>query len=159
MTSILSPELSNGYRALRLGVNDVALGQAAFQLMADVFDEREQLLSDAYVAHLLARPEFWAIAALQGDQVVGAATAHVLPMTKSEQPELMLYDIAVSAEHQRRGVGRLLVGYLRELATQHEIGDVFVLADNDDSHALDFYRALGGAASAVTLFAFRARET
>jgi aminoglycoside 3-N-acetyltransferase I len=29
-----------------------------------------------------------------------------------------------------------------------------VLADDEDQHALDFYRALGGAASPVTMFDF-----
>jgi aminoglycoside 3-N-acetyltransferase I len=32
--------------------------------------------------------------------------------------------------------------------------EVFVPADNDDQHALDFYRALGGSPSSVTFFTF-----
>jgi aminoglycoside 3-N-acetyltransferase I len=31
---------------------------------------------------------------------------------------------------------------------------VFVPADNGDTHALDFYRALGATASPVTMFVF-----
>jgi aminoglycoside 3-N-acetyltransferase I len=35
------------------------------------------------------------------------------------------------------------------------IGEQFVVADNEDEHALDFYRALGAVPSAVTMFEFR----
>jgi aminoglycoside 3-N-acetyltransferase I len=31
---------------------------------------------------------------------------------------------------------------------------LFVAADDEDTHALDFYRALGGAGAAVTMFTF-----
>jgi aminoglycoside 3-N-acetyltransferase I len=41
---------------------------------------------------------------------------------------------------------------LRDEAAAAGIKEVFVLADNEDVHALDFYRALGGRASQVTLF-------
>jgi len=51
-------------------------------------------------------------------------------------------------------VGRHLVTELRNSAAASGIANVFVAADNDDVHALDFYRALGGTASPVTLFAF-----
>jgi aminoglycoside 3-N-acetyltransferase I len=60
----------------------------------------------------------------------------------------------VIRDHQRRSVGRLLVTRLRELARDEGIDDIFVAADNEDTHALEFYRALGGVASAVTIFSF-----
>jgi aminoglycoside 3-N-acetyltransferase I len=43
---------------------------------------------------------------------------------------------------------------LRNSAAESGVVNVFVAADNDDVHALDFYRALGGNASPVTLFTF-----
>ena len=94
------------------------------------------------------------MAAFIGEEIVGGATAHTLPMTKSEAPELFLYDIAVRSDQQRKGIGRSLVTALCEQAREAGILDVFVFADNDDLHALDFYRALGGMPSAVTSFAF-----
>jgi aminoglycoside 3-N-acetyltransferase I len=65
-----------------------------------------------------------------------------------------VYDIAVHPDQQRQGVGRQLVDALRDEAARAGIVDVFVLADNDDLHALDFYRALGARADAVTMFSF-----
>jgi aminoglycoside 3-N-acetyltransferase I len=122
-------------------------------LRADFFGEPHEPRDDASLDELLARPDFWALGAADDEsQLLGGLTAHQLPMTHHAGSALFIYDIAVQAEHQRRGIGRLLVATLRELAAQHGIDDVFVLADNEDQHALDFYRALGGAAAPVTMF-------
>jgi aminoglycoside 3-N-acetyltransferase I len=43
---------------------------------------------------------------------------------------------------------------LCEAAAAMGIDEVFAAADNDDRHALDFYRALGGSPSPVTFFLF-----
>ena len=47
---------------------------------------------------------------------------------------------------------RSLIAALKDEARDIGIEEAFVLADNEDVHALDFYRALGGRASQVTLF-------
>jgi aminoglycoside 3-N-acetyltransferase I len=158
-------------RSRRLTTGDRELARALFSLMAEVFEEEPRPLSDGYLDRLLARDEFWAIAAFEsaggdrgnrgnrGNRIVGGITAHTLPMTRAETSELFIYDVAVHPAHQRKGVGRQLVTELRERATAAGIRDLFVPADNDDLHALDFYRALGGAASGVTFFTFADPDT
>ncbi len=146
-------------RTKRLTSDDVVLARQVFLLMAEVFAEGGEPLDDAYLDRLLRREDFWAIAALAGDEVIGGITAHALPMTRSAATELFIYDLAVRADHQRKGVGRRLVTVLREEAASHGIHDVFVPADNEDTHALDFYRALGGSPAAVTIFTFTAPES
>ncbi len=140
----------------RLASTDLALAHQMFAMMADVFDEGSSPLSDRYVEALLARPELWVIAALRDGQVIGGLTAHTLPMTRAEVSELFIYDLAVRADHQRQGVGRALVAELRRAGAAAGVTDAFVPADNDDVHALDFYRAIGGEPGAVTIFSFRA---
>jgi aminoglycoside 3-N-acetyltransferase I len=139
-------------KTLRLGAGDVRVARAMFSMMAATFAEPGGELSDEYVADLLSRPGFWAIVALDGDEVVGCVTAHALPMTREQASELFIYDIAVRPDRQRRGVGRSLVGHLRRAAAAEEIGAVFVAADREDDHAIDFYRALGGEESPVAFF-------
>ena len=122
--------------------------------MADVFGERHVPLSAEYVAGLLARHDFWALAAFNDNEILGGLTAHALPMTRRETTELFVYDLAVKAEHRRKGVGRALIAALRALAAREAIDVVFVPADNEDTDALDFYRAVGGAPESVTSFTF-----
>ena len=145
-------------RTKRLQPGDRDLARVLFALMADVFEETCEVLSDRYLDQLLAREDFWALAAFDGDQIIGGITAHRLPMTRTETAEMFIYDLAVRRDHQRTGVGRHLVADLREKAAARGIENLFVAADNVDLHALDFYRALGGAASPVTLFAFAHRS-
>ena len=122
--------------------------------MAEVFGETHAPLSDAYVAALLARPDFWGFAATHAGRVVGGLTAHTLMMTAYEGAEVFLYDIAVASDQQRRGIGHQLVDALRREASSQGISTMFVPADDDDTHALRFYAALGGKPSKVTLFEF-----
>lgn len=141
-------------RVRRLAAGDRELARRTFTLMAEAFDEPHGPLSDGYLDRLLGRADFWAVAALAGGDVVGGVTAHTLPMTRAETSELFVFDIAVRADRRRTGVGRQLMAGLRRAAADVGIRDVFVPADDDDLHALDFYRALGGVPSPVTIFTF-----
>lgn len=138
----------------RLGPHDLSLAAATFSLMDGVFEAPPANLSPAYLTRLLARDDFVAFVAVDGDTPVGGATAHALPMTRRESTELFLYDIAVSAAHQRRGIGRALLDALRAHATAAGYSTLFVPADVEDTHALDFYRALGGQEAPVSIFAW-----
>jgi ribosomal protein S18 acetylase RimI-like enzyme/predicted enzyme related to lactoylglutathione lyase len=138
----------------RLRGGDRALARETFSLMAQVFETDTEPLSDPYIDGLLRRPDFWVVAASVNGQVVGGLTAHTLAMTVYEGSEIFLYDIAVSEAFQRRGIGRQLVASLLDGARAAGVKTVFVPADDDDTHALDFYRALNGAPLAVTMFDF-----
>lgn len=85
---------------------------------------------------------------------IGGLTAHELPMTRAETAELLIYDLAVQADQQRRGVGRALVQQPLAHTDAADIGEVWVPAENEDTHALEFYRRTGGAAQAVTTFTY-----
>jgi aminoglycoside 3-N-acetyltransferase I len=149
--------VGSDYRVARLVAGDVAVAKKLLSIMAAVFEEKHDELSDAYIAGLLGREQVWLLAAMLGEEIAGGLTAHTLPMTRSESSEIFIYDIAVRVDHQHKGVGRLLMSHLRSLAREAGIDDIFVPADDEDAQALEFYRALGGVASSVTFFTF-ARE-
>ena len=144
----------------RLDPGDETVAREMFATMAAVFDEDGEGLSegeplrDDDVMSLLRREDFWAVVATEGEVVVGGLTAHALPMTRSRSTELFIYDFAVRADRQRRGIGRALVDGLLSLARASGIETTFVSADNEDAHALEFYRAVGGVPSPVTFFTF-----
>ncbi len=143
----------------RLGQADVAAAQELFALMATVFEEAARPLQDSYVEGLLTRQEFWVVGAYLDGEAVGGLTAHTLPMTRRESCEIFIYDLAVRADRQRLGIGRRLIAALREMAAAQGIHVVFVAADDEDTHALAFYRAVGAAGSPVTFFVFSPADT
>jgi aminoglycoside 3-N-acetyltransferase I len=138
----------------RLAAGDRELARATFAMMAEVFDEPRRDLPDDYVDTLLVRADFWALAAIDDDEPVGGITAHMLPMTRSPSRELFVYDVAVREDRQRRGVGRAMLVELIAQAKSSGIESVFVAVADEDVHAMDFYRAVGGAESPVTMFSF-----
>jgi aminoglycoside 3-N-acetyltransferase I len=139
----------------RLAAADRELARATFVMMAEVFDEPRRVLPDDYVDELLARDDFWALAAIEEDEMpVGGITAHVLPMTRSPSRELFVYDVAVREDRQRRGVGRAMLVELCAQAGKAGLESVFVAVADEDVHAMDFYRGVGGAESPVTMFSF-----
>lgn len=142
------------YTVRRLTPEDRPLARATLELLGDVFEEPRTPLGDPWIAQLLDRPDFWLFAAVEDGLPIGGLTAHVLPMTRSESSELFIYDLAVHPAHQRRGVGRALVAALRQAGEAESISVAFVPADNEDDHALAFYRAVGGEGAAVTIFTF-----
>lgn len=144
----------NKFRTKRLIIGDQEFARKMFAVMSEVFENEYEELSEDYINFLLNRKDFWSIAAFLDEDIVGGITAHTLPMTRSESSEVFVYDLAVRSDYQRRGIGRKLITALREEAAAVGIDEVFVGADNDDVHALDFYRAVGGLETPVTFFTF-----
>jgi len=138
----------------RLNADDIHRARELFATIAGVFETENAPLGDAYLKRLLSRGDFWALAASIDGRIVGGLTAFTLPLTRLEESEVFIYDIAVLPGHQRQGIGRRLVELLRERASAAGIEVAWVPADNEDTHALDFYKALGGEPSPATVFTF-----
>lgn len=125
-----------------------------FAVMAQAFAEEARPLPDDYVDALLQSDAFWVLAAFADKSIIGGLTAHTLPLTRSPSAELFIYDLAVHQDHRRRGVGRRLILDVRDAARAANLGDFVLAADQEDTYALEFYRAQGGAAALATIFTF-----
>jgi aminoglycoside 3-N-acetyltransferase I len=157
---------------LKLGAGDLLIFEKLIELFREIFEMGEAGSVDAgeaespakkaravaggsSLAKLLEGRGFWVYAALYQDQILGGLTAYELPQYYAEQSEVYIYDIAVSAAHQRRGIGKALLSALLEDCRKGGIASVFVDADEADEHALDFYHATGGKAADVVQFTYR----
>ena len=96
-----------------------------------------------YLGNLLAREHFIALAALQGDDVVGGLAAYELPKFEQERSEIYIYDLAVAAAHRRQGIAIALIQRLQELAAERGAWVIFVQADRGDAPAIALYSKLG----------------
>ncbi|HSE61648.1 MAG TPA: GNAT family N-acetyltransferase [Candidatus Saccharimonadales bacterium] len=116
------------------------------RLFADVFEDNvykdpSKMPSHDYLQSWLRNPDNVALVAQEGDNVVGGIVAYTLHKFEQERSEIYIYDLAVSRNQQRRGVGRQLVAEVCKIAKRQDSWTVFVQADEGDE-AIKFYESL-----------------
>ena len=92
------------------------------------------------------------------DDVTGGLTAYILPKYYSDSSEVLLYDLAVKPENQRMGIGKKLIQTLKEYCSSKGIQEFFVMAHEEDGHAIEFYRSTGGTGENVVNFLYETGE-
>lgn len=137
----------------RIHNDELDLAEALTRIAAQVFEEGEGS-DQARMAALLGDSRFWLFGGFDRGRPVAMLSAHVLPMTRCRGSELMIYDLAVLPSHQRQGIGRRLLMATLQSARAAGMIATFVMTDNEDQDAIDFYRAQSGTAQAVTVFNF-----
>lgn len=94
-----------------------------------------------HLQKLLMKENFFAVAAVVEEKIVGGLAVYVLDQYYSEKPLAYIYDLAVLTEFQRKGIGKMLIEYTKGYCTQKGFDEIFVQADKIDDYALDFYRS------------------
>jgi aminoglycoside 3-N-acetyltransferase I len=130
-----------------LGKDDATLMRAALAMFGEAFHEPETYTGSqpgpAYMERLLGSETFVALAALKGDDVVGAIAAYVLPKFEQERSEVYIYDLAVADAHRREGIATALIVELQSIAALRGAYVIFVQADLEDGPAIALYTKLG----------------
>jgi aminoglycoside 3-N-acetyltransferase I len=130
-----------------IGPDDIGTLRAVLALFAGAFDAPETYVAkqpkDEYLQRLLSSETFVAIAALAESGVIGGLAGYVLPKFEQARSEFYIYDLAVAAEHRRRGVATALIETLKVLAADRGIHVIFVQADYGDEAAVALYTKLG----------------
>ncbi|MEQ1714705.1 MAG: AAC(3)-I family aminoglycoside N-acetyltransferase [Hyphomicrobium sp.] len=98
---------------------------------------------DEYLQRLLANPDFIAIAAFSGAEVVGGLAGYVLPKFEQARSEFYIYDLAVAEAHRRNGLATAMIEVLKAEAARREVYVIFVQADYGDDPAVALYTKLG----------------
>lgn len=129
----------------RLTEQDVPKLQKLNELFGEVFEDADNYRShpprSEYLADFLAQRQNIVLVAEHDGQIVGGLVAYCLTKFEQERKEVYLYDLAVSADHQRQGVGKMLMNELRATAKSLGAYIVFVQADEGDE-AVAFYESL-----------------
>lgn len=136
-----------GIAVTLLSAADVSVMRGMLALFADAFEDRETYLgdqpADAYLTQLLERDTFLAVAARDGQRVVGGLAAYVLPKFEQARSECYIYDLAVHESYRRRGIATALIRTLQTEAAQRGVYVTFVQADYGDEPAVALYTSLG----------------
>jgi aminoglycoside 3-N-acetyltransferase I len=96
-----------------------------------------------YLERLLARDHFIALAAFDGEAVVGGLVAYVLDKFERRRSEIYIYDLAVAEDYRRRGISTALIAELQRIGTERGAWVIFVQADHGDDPAIALYTGLG----------------
>ena len=127
--------------------HDLPRFRALLRMFGQAFDDPDTYEgaqpSDAYARALLDKPHFIALAALDGDEVVGGLAAYVLEKFERERSEVYIYDLAVAEPHRRRGLAKGLIHTLQPIARERGAYVIFVQADRGDDPAIRLYESLG----------------
>jgi aminoglycoside 3-N-acetyltransferase I len=124
-----------------MGAMMTALGKAFGD--SDTYDGRRP--DEAYLTKLLANEDFIALAAMDGDEVVGGLAAYVLRKFEQPRSEVYIYDLAVDESYRRAGIATALIGALKPIAKARGAYVIFVQADTneEDQPAIALYTKLG----------------
>lgn len=149
--------INESFEIRKLSIDDLTRFQSLIELFNRVFEETQPASAgETHLRALLSTRSFIALAAFTENEVVGGLTAYELPMYQHDSSEILLYDLAVRPDYQRRGVGKQLLRYLKEYCSRQGIQEFFVLVHEEDEHAIEFYRATGGKSERVINFVYEA---
>ncbi len=98
----------------------------------------------ARLSELLEEQRAWVLVAEdEDDSVVGAASLWAKPDLAHGDAVVEVPMLAVSEDHRRNGVGKLLMSRVREVAAEHDASLVELVATRSNVAARDFYKSLG----------------
>ena len=106
-------------------------------------DPQEVREQQIYQALFGDAPAGHALLARDGEQLAGMAAYSFLWPAVRLTRSLYLKELYVAQACQRRGVGRLLMAALYEIAAEHECSRVEWTTDADNTGAMAFYAGLG----------------
>lgn len=111
------------------------------KVFEDVFEmEAFPMPEDAYLQKLLEKDSFFAVAAKSNGQIIGGLTVYLLDQYYAPKRLAYIYDLAVLADYQRKGIGKQLIAFTNDYCREKGYEEVFVQAEKADDYALDFYR-------------------
>lgn len=135
------------YTARPLAVGDIGLMRDLLGVFGEVFEEMDTYTGaqpdDGYLQALLGGDSFIAVAALDGDTVIGGLAAYEMKKFEQARSEIHIYDLAVAEAHRRQGVATQLIEHLKTIAAARGAYLIFVQADYIDPPAIALYSKLG----------------
>jgi aminoglycoside 3-N-acetyltransferase I len=110
------------------------------KIFNEVFENDDPIPSEKYLGGLLSNPDFLVFVAIQDNQVVGGLTVYILHQYYNEKPQAYFYDVGVSPDYQRQGIGKSLIEAVNSYCQTKGFEASYVEAEMEDIDALEFYR-------------------
>lgn len=135
------------FKIRQLASGDIELVRELLATFGEAFEDVDTYTGAqpgaVYLERLLGSDLFIALAAFEDDAVIGGLAAYELRKFERERSEVYIYDLAVAAEHRRRGIATGLIEHLRTIAAARGAYVIFVQSDLADAAAIELYTKLG----------------
>ncbi|WP_299410695.1 GNAT family N-acetyltransferase [Acaryochloris sp. IP29b_bin.148] len=116
----------------------------------DVFDYP---INPRWSAAFLADPQHHLVVALDGQMVVGMASA-VTYLHPDKPIQLWINEVGVAPSHQRRGIGQRLLQTLFDVGRDLGCQEAWVGTEYDNTPARRLYEAVAGKAEDFVMYSF-----
>lgn len=125
------------------------------RVFEEVFEMEDfKMPAEKHLSDLLQKEDFMVFVAISEQQVLGGLTAYTLRQYYTESHQVYIYDLAVKSAFQRKGIGKKIMAGIIDFCKETTMDEIFVQADLEDGHAIDFYRSTGGRAEEVIHFSY-----
>jgi ribosomal protein S18 acetylase RimI-like enzyme len=104
-----------------------------------------------YATQLLANPLNFLLVAEQHQHPVGFVWGYLLQPLDRDKHQLFVYEVDVSADARRQGVGTSLMHFIAAYTKEHSLIEAFVLTDSDNLAAQALYESTGATKAAVAM--------
>ena len=142
-------------RIEKLEKNQTATAVQLFRLFqTDDGVENPDEVSDNYLKNLLARTDFHVLAAFDGENLIGGLTAYELAKYKTEVREMFLYELVVDKNYRRKQAASRLIDFLKNICSEKEISEIFLLTENSNFAARNLYLKTDGVPVETVLFKY-----
>lgn len=123
--------------------NNLKLAQLLHVFEA-VFEMKPFATPDAvYLNSLLQDPDIIFMVVEVDGKIIGGLSAYVLSQYYSKEKHAYIHDVAISTAYRRKGIGKKLIAAFNDYCQKMNYAEVFVAAEKEDVHAVEFYRATG----------------
>lgn len=134
------------YKFKQLFSTDVSSFKDLIILFGKVFKEKGTYQgakpSDTYINKFLSNDSHIILVTIKENIIIGGLVAYELYKFEQERSEIYIYDLAVSKNYRRKGIGTSLIENLIRTAKERGAPTIFVQADKADKGAVTFYKSL-----------------
>ena len=117
-------------------------GDDTLHIEANLLFNDCEMTQERSAALLAADTYLFVVALSETGEIMGRIYAHVLH--RLNQTDLLLYEVDVDEAHQRKGIGKAMLEFMKALINERGYAEMWVLTEGDNKPARALYESAGG---------------
>lgn len=135
-------------KLIRCSTNDMSYALEAIRVVKHEEDNNKlELLTDECMTNFLSNPDNYLIIAIGDNIVAGFVVAYELQRVDRNQKLMFLYEIGVLKTHRKKGIGTVLINFLKGICEDNNIMKMWVPTERSNIPAVSLYTKTGGEVS------------